>query len=365
MDYKNYDIEDFLTDRSFVKWVVDRDEEAGIFWEACRESDTSLMEKIDHARALILSIRKVEQHPSEDQVKSIWQKIDQEISDSSFEANHRAANHRILKIAASVSILLMMLAVSLFLREGGSITAPVVSAEIEVPADEFVDYRNDSGKPVRLSLADGSVVTLEGKSVLKYRNDYKGQASREVFLEGEAFFDIAKNPQQPFLVYANEIVTKVLGTSFRVKAYGDEKDIVVTVKEGKVSVFSAKEVKTKAGDIDSNVNGVILTPNQQVVYLRKEDFFNKTLIEKPEIVKIEAFQYNFKFDNTPVKKVFAVLQEAYGVEILFDEEVMKSCYITVPLGKEPLYEKLKIICRAIGASYELIDAKIVISSKGC
>lgn len=365
MDYKNYDIEDFLTDHSFVKWVVDHDEEAGIFWEACGESDTELMEKIDQARALILSIRKVEQHPSEDQVKSIWRKIDHDISDSSFEANHRAASRRILKIAASVSVLLMMLASSLFLREGESITTPVVSVETEAPAEKFVDYQNTSGKPVRFTLADGSVVTLESKSALKYRKDYDGQASREVFLEGEAFFDIAKNPQQPFLVYANEIVTKVLGTSFRVKAYGDEKDFVVSVKEGKVSVFSAKESPAKINDADANVNGVILTPNQQVVYLRKENFFNKSLIDKPEIVKIEAFQYNFKFDNTPVKKVFAVLQEAYGVEILFDEEVMKNCHITVPLGKEPLYEKLKIICRTIGASYELIDAKIVISSKGC
>ena len=364
MDYKNYDIEDFLSDHSFVKWVVDRDEEAGIFWEACRESDTSLMEKIDHARALILGIRKVEQHPSEEQVKNIWQKIDHEISDTSFEANHRAANRKILKIAASVSILLTMLA-ALFLQKDQSIIAPVVSVETEVPADEYVNYQNDSGKPVRLTLSDGSMITLESKSVLKYRNDYAGQTSREVFLEGEAFFDIAKNPQQPFLVYANEIVTKVLGTSFRVKAYGDEKDFVVSVKEGKVSVFSAKESPAKVNDIDANVNGVILTPNQQVVYLRKENFFNKSLIDKPEIVRIEAFQYNFKFDNTPVKKVFAVLQEAYGVEILFDEEVMKNCHITVPLGKEPLYEKLKIICRTIGASYELIDAKIVISSKGC
>ncbi|HEY9489573.1 MAG TPA: FecR domain-containing protein, partial [Chryseosolibacter sp.] len=198
-------------------------------------------------------------------------------------------------------------------------------------------------------------------SRLKYKEHYQGAALREVYLKGEAFFQVAKNPTQPFLVHSNEVVTRVLGTSFRVKAPDDgQGEITVSVKTGTVSVYTLGEV----GE-EPQKNAVILLPNQQATYMRDHESFGKGLIAEPEIILSSLNEADFTFDDTPIAQVFEVLENAYGIDIIFDEEVMNNCFITAPLGSEPLFEKLKIICRAIGARYETIDAKVVVTSAGC
>ena len=156
----------------------------------------------------------------------------------------------------------------------------------------------------------------------------------------------------------------MLGTSFNVKAYDDEKNIIISVTSGKVSVFSPKKEKT-SNNAQAEINGVVLLPNQQVVYKRDLKSFDKTLVEEPVILSTVIAGDDFNFENIAIPDVFRTLEKSYGIEIIFDEEVMKTCFITAPLGSEPLFEKLKIICRTIGATYEVIDTKVVINSSGC
>jgi len=63
--------------------------------------------------------------------------------------------------------------------------------------------------------------------------------------------------------------------------------------------------------------------------------------------------------------VFNALTNAYGIEIIYDADVMKNCYLTASLDDEPLFEKLNMICRTLDAQYEQMDGKLIISSKGC
>ena len=116
---------------------------------------------------------------------------------------------------------------------------------------------------------------------------------------------------------------------------------------------------------DSRTNAVIVLPNQQVTYLRGQDSFGKALVSEPQILVPGVKEADFTFENTPIREVFRVLQKAYGIEIIFDEEIMSNCFITAPLGSEPLFEKLRVICRTIGARFETIDAKVVVTSTGC
>ena len=91
----------------------------------------------------------------------------------------------------------------------------------------MVEQTNNSNKPQIITLSDGSSVLLQPNSKLSYPKIFTGN-ERKVYLSGEGFFEISKNPKKPFFVYANEIVTKVVGTSFRVKAYSDQPDVEVT-----------------------------------------------------------------------------------------------------------------------------------------
>jgi hypothetical protein len=90
---------------------------------------------------------------------------------------------------------------------------------------------------------------------------------------------------------------------------------------------------------------------------------NKSLVEKPALANQTS--YNFEFDDTPATEVFKTLQAAYGVPVLLDDEVLISCTISASLGNEPFYEKLRIICKIINATYEVIDGTVVINTKGC
>jgi len=359
MDYSNFEIEDFVTDDSFISWVLKGDPETNIFWNDLMRLNPGMRVKIERARILVVNLKNAEQINSEadfGQVDKLWNRIDAQI-----EPRVNSKIFFSMKIAASLLI---------FFLVSTGIGYWVLRPDTGIPAGlseaaqtDFIEEVNTSGAVLKIHLIDGSIVSLAKDSRLRYAKDFRGEPNREVYLKGEAFFEVAKNPQQPFLVHANEVTTKVLGTSFTVTAYDDQKDIVVAVNEGKVSVFSSQQRKSK--ETQKEVNGVILTPNQKVVYTRADDSFSKTLIDKPEKVKEEPGALRFRFEDAPVKEVFESLSQAYGVEIIFDEEVMSNCFLTVPLGDEPLYEKMKIICSTVDASYELIDASLVVTSKGC
>ncbi|HEX8040241.1 MAG TPA: FecR domain-containing protein [Chryseosolibacter sp.] len=223
-------------------------------------------------------------------------------------------------------------------------------------------FYND-GKTERLvSLEDGSRILLKPASELIVRSNFNKE-KREVQLKGEAFFHVKRDPARPFFVYANEVVTRVLGTSFRVSAYENDRDVTVAVKSGKVSVYASGA--DASGRSSKARHEVILTPNQQMVYHRVDDIISKELVEKPEVILPNSNLFRMQFENAEVSQIFKVLEENYGVEIRFDKNLLKNCRLTTSMSDEGLYERIEVICKAIGASYWCDDAVITIKSNGC
>ncbi|MFC0186581.1 ferric-dicitrate binding protein FerR, regulates iron transport through sigma-19 [Pseudarcicella hirudinis] len=230
--------------------------------------------------------------------------------------------------------------------------------------NDLVEITNDGNTDKLIRLPDGSSVALHQQSKLSYQRKFDG-SKREVYLIGEAFFEVAKNPERPFFVYSNELITKVLGTSFRIKSFGKDKEIRVIVKTGKVAVFTMNDEKAKSLKNNRELTGMLLTPNQQAIFQRDEVRLVRTIIPNPEILMLPVENQKFEFNATPVSEVLETLERAYGVDIVFDEEVMAKCTITAKLGNEPLFEKLNWICSIIEASYQVSDGQIIISGKPC
>ena len=90
----------------------------------------------------------------------------------------------------------------------------------------------------------------------------------------------------------------------------------------------------------------------------------KSLVENPSVL-IPLPRREFEFSDAPIKDVFYAIEQAYGVDIVFDEEALSSCYLNASLTDVPLYDKLKLICRGINTTYEIIDSHIIIYGKGC
>ena len=223
-------------------------------------------------------------------------------------------------------------------------------------------YRNEGTSPVKISLADGSTVSLQPASEIIVSKDFGG-TTRELQLKGEGFFSVVRDTDRPFLVFTNEVVTRVLGTSFNVRAYDNDGEITVAVKTGKVSVYANKSSVSRQV---VQPREVILTPNQQMVYNRQREVISKQLVETPEIVLPNSNLFRMQFENADVAEILDVLQQNYGVEIRFDREVLSNCRLTTSMSDEGLYERISVICKAIGASYVVDDdAAISIKSNGC
>jgi ferric-dicitrate binding protein FerR (iron transport regulator) len=221
-----------------------------------------------------------------------------------------------------------------------------------------IEWENQAQGAKTVLLSDGSKVQLQSKSRLISPKAFTGDV-REIKLEGDAFFNIAHNPQKPFLVNVGNVVTKVLGTSFWIRAT-ENKQIEVAVKTGKVAVFE-KKMLDKQKD-----NGVVLTPNHKVTYFAKEQHFVAGLVEKPEIIKAdEVVPFAFDFKNTALVQVVQTLEKAYGIELFFENELLKNCTLTGNLDGLEMYEKLDVICQSLGATYQVQGTRIVLNGKGC
>ena len=140
-----------------------------------------------------------------------------------------------------------------------------------------------------VALEDSSKVFLDPGAELRFAEHFTSH-KREVYLNGEAFFEVTENPNRPFFVNAGQITTKVLGTSFRVKAPRSGSEVEVSVKTGKVSVYeSEKEAPIQSS---KNGSGVILSPNHQVTFFRKDKLFCAVILQKQKINRQKTNNFN-------------------------------------------------------------------------
>ena len=147
----------------------------------------------------------------------------------------------------------------------------------------------------QLTLSDGTRIWLNAESSLKYPDTFEGKAQREVYLEGEAYFEVSKNPQHPFLVKTTAIETQVLGTSFNIKAYS-KKDVQVTLLEGSIKVS------------DKHHNNILLKPGEHT-----NEKLHKSQVEN--VSQYRAWTTgSFYFDNTELIEIMRELGRWYNID---------------------------------------------------
>jgi transmembrane sensor len=365
----NYtEIEDFLADESFQLWVKSKVDYQG--WEEWTLENSDRAKLVEESRLWLLAMTvHHEEIPSttiQSGLESTWKKINEK------EKLLTEIKKPVIKlwqnnwIRGAAAVLLFGFLSTCFYNK--HFTLPnSESTYNELIKDDYtglVEQTNHSYKPQIITLSDGSSVLLKPNSKLSYPKTFTGN-TRKVYLSGEAFFEISKNPKKPFFVYANEIVTKVVGTSFRIKAYADLPNVEVIVRTGKVKVRSNPLIT------NSKEKEIILLPNQALRVTRQNLNFNKIT----DITQDESFaktqgnieQLSFEFTDIPVQQIFKTIEQAYLVNIDFPLEKLKNCHLTTSLNDQPLPEKLKIICKSIGnnTNYEMNGNQIIITSDGC
>lgn len=372
--YNDYCLEDFVLDARFQRWVryEQADEEA--FWQLFVQQNPQQAQDIQHAQALLKSVyRRYESRLSDSEMHVEIQKlIAKARASKEIEANNLVANDaestKIIPLSSRLGWLMRAAVAVLILGFGWwfwtsrSLRSPY---DQRVAGQSFVEQKNQTTSKQVVLLADGSKVTLEPNARLSYPANFSA-TKRQVYLSGTAFFEVTKDAKRPFLVYANELITKVLGTSFLIKAPDRATKTTVEVKEGRVSVSEMTDSQAKRLEDNRELSGLILTANQKVIFERDQDRMVKTLRDNPEIVPASSQKVpSFQFKDAPVSDILAELEQAYQIDILFDKDVLSHCPLTATLTDQPLFEKLTVICEAIGAHYEVLDGQIVVDSKGC
>jgi transmembrane sensor len=204
-----------------------------------------------------------------------------------------------------------------------------------------------------LVLPDGSTVILNSASKLEYAKTFDQKTAREVYLTGEAFFDIQHDDAKPFVVHTGKISTTVLGTAFNIKAYPEQNDITVTVTRGKVKVSD-----------DTQLLG-ILTPDERIIFHRTSEQVKLEAVNSKE--SITWIEKDIFFDNVSLEDAVQQLEQRFGVNIDLKNEKLKTCRFTATFVKgEDLYQILDVICEFNRASYKTNESgEIEISGIGC
>ncbi|WP_224998650.1 FecR family protein [Cesiribacter sp. SM1] len=288
--------------------------------------------------------------------KRIWNSIQAKVSEADVKDQSNWRNRGwYYSAAAAIILLITFSALFLFLNQDPR-------AAYYADTDALIEYTNGKEYPQTLVLEDGSEVELQPNSEISYQKKF-GASKREVYLKGEAFFRITKDASRPFYVYTEEVTTRVLGTSFLVKAYDEEEEVSVVVRTGKVSVYKSTHEATDKQDNPGQE--IILTPNQQVVINTAKEKVERGLIANPKVISEDLSLRMVEYQGASVVEILKAIEKSYGISISYDKEKLSSCQLTTSFTDEGLYERLDIISTAINATYRKTDSYILIESEGC
>ncbi|WP_022823378.1 FecR family protein [Hymenobacter norwichensis] len=366
-DYLSFSAEDFAQDEHFARWVLTPDADTEAFWQQWLTTYPFQRDEVELARHLLLALHQLPQvRLTTDEKQDLKQRIFTEIgaeqtpTTPAFHSRHRGNWY--WAAAALVFALLGGWQLWQVRQPSASSYETLVAAARQ--AEALKEVVNTGPQTRLVNLPDGSSVLLRPRTRLAFPARFTG-LTRVVYLKGDAFFEVSKNPERPFFVSTAHLVTKVLGTSFEVQAQPEAPAVVVTVKTGRVSVYPQESQQAQRQLHTRKLEGFVLAPNQQVIYHLQNRKLLRSLVPQPILQPGAPRTVAFEYAETPIRKIFADIEQAYNVDIVYDETTLGNCPITASLSDEPLFEKLNLLCKAVHASYEVLDTQIVVTGFSC
>ncbi len=400
--YLDYSLDELLEDKGFVAWCLNGPGNGE--WHKFLEMNPGFSHRAKKARKIILLLRDKYEVLDEESVLLMWQGIDD------FDKLHqrkarRVKTRRAISWAASFIIAVALGALAYYMGSRGEAHYEFSASEIPQSTDEArlvlssgesialqkdnssVSLNDDNklvinkdrvidlsekgmagetgghmnevvvpyGKKSELTLADGTKVWVNAGSRLAFPSRFT-QKAREVYLEGEAYFEVAKNKTQPFIVKAGEVDIKVLGTHFDVVAYKNEASIETILLEGSVAMAA----NTSFG---FGKKEVLLKPYQKASFNKKER--GVSVSEAPGAETYIAWTEGwFQFSRESLKSVFTRLERYYNIEIVTSGEALYNELITGKLDLKASLDKVMVALSDVAKiRYQIIGDKIYIEKR--
>ncbi|MDF9798801.1 transmembrane sensor [Catalinimonas alkaloidigena] len=326
-DYTSYTAQEFALDKYFQQWVVAQDEDARYFWESWLAKHPEKQTAVMEAKAFIQAMPFEQYSLSPEEERGIWVHINSRISvaEEAPTASRSWYLHRLYRYAAF--LLFPLMAGLLYF--------------VSLSAHETLS--TSYGEKRMISLPDGSLVTLNANSTLKFHNNWESQSVREVWLRGEAFFEVQKvnHPQQAkpdtrvkFVVHTPQVEVEVLGTEFNVKQRRQSTEVVLN--SGKILL--KREQKT-----------IALLPGELARVSDTSAFLSKELVN---VEVYDAWKSNqFVFDNSSLQEVAQMLRDTYGYEVEISPDVQdRKISSTAPVFTKYIPAFLDMLEKLYGVS---------------
>jgi transmembrane sensor len=360
MEMSNHTTEDFVLDPEFRKWVLSPDTGSNMRWERYLDKNPSSREAILLAKNIVLNLAHTgfdKEGLSEADKVRMWDKIKEgaaqkavlkstgvvvvPISSEAVLNKKRVIKARFPTFWRYASLILFSLGF------GWLWNITKVGHDEEVPAVvKWQNYETPLGVKSTVTLSDGSAVTLNSGTTISYRENFSGP-KREIYMEGEAFFMVAPDSLKPFLVYAGGVSTMALGTSFNIKAFGNE-TTEISLVTGSV------EVKQQNGE-----NVARISPGEGVLFNSNADKWKR---QKVDLDRITAWMNKtIVFDNTPFERAVHILENWYGVEIKLENYAGRDLKVTGRYQDETLKNILEGLGYGFGIKYRINGKKVTVT----
>ncbi len=267
-----------------------------------------------------------------------WNKVRKKIAEERGHVvplyKNRSFFNQPLRIAAGIIILL-----------------GVAYAAYQWTAPAFQTLALVSGQATKTdTLPDGTTAFLNKRSELTYEFNPRKKI-RKVVLKGEAYFSVKHEAEKPFIIEAEDILVRDIGTEFNLKAYPDKDTIEIIVMHGEVQFYT------------KNDEGLNLQAGEKAIYTKSSKKFYR--IEKPDTNALAYKTKVFSFNNTDLKSVVNLLNEVYNSKIKLANEKLFNCRLTANFKEDNASIIAEVIAETMGLTITRKDDQIILDGKGC
>lgn len=338
--YIAYTLEDFLQDDVFVKWATAGEQGSTAtdqFWQSFTSVYPSSAEHFHQALGIIRSYRRQDFHSNEDNRHQLWEQIRESIEQTPSSAETRRIKWFRPWMRAAAAILVIVVTGYL------AVQRYVVRKQV---------IATDYGEKRTLTLPDNSVVILNANSSLHY-GSWDTSAPREVWIKGEAFFDVTHinkdnghiRPHERFLVHIDDITIEVLGTSFNVKNRRGKTNIGLVT--GKIKVdYTGNAARKRA---------LVMLPGDYIEYGGDSLLRNQKLV-RPEKLK-DWTKPEIVFTDASLAEIIETLQDNYGYTVAVSNEKLKDLKIAGEINVANVDELLTVISTTLNVRVDKSSEK--------
>ncbi|MEO8473360.1 MAG: FecR domain-containing protein [Chryseolinea sp.] len=340
-EYADYSLTEFLEDDSFIQWVIQQDARSNSFWESFLQAYPEKQKMVREAVSIIKVYRGQDTFSNDGNIDAVWKRIDTSIGQHVAQPKH-ISRFTLFKIAASITLIAVIGAISWVLVDDGSKTISTSYGEVKA-----------------ITLPDQSIVMLNGNSTLTYKNNWTNGVPRQVWIKGEAYFDVkhinldtnAIRAEERFIVHGRDIDIQVLGTSFNVKSRRNKTNIALL--SGKIEVNYA-HAPTPSG-------GLVMMPGDYVEYAGQKLLTKKKLLRPHKAATWTVREITFT--DPSVGDIMETLQDNYGYAVNVEDKDLMELKIEGEISVTSVQELIAVVSSTLGIRIEESGKEIVIARK--